>query len=271
MLIRDVARIGIALVVLGACNKVDKSIPLVDLDRRIDDLQVSSVPEEANNEVPTWAKLGIAQVKTVPAPEGVDHKALLYGGAGQEVGSIEITSRIDDELGGSWRVVSQVNGQRLQIDFSEMGGLRMTDLATGRAGLTRFDHEAKQFSPSPMLDTLRVEFADLIPVSMGTLSAIEVKRRDEQVDDVDQKKSSIQIESNCTIKQGVWRCNGEWYRDGWGWGTQSECCVIARYRVAEQCTNSSCIGCCEYRSCDSWCQLGTYACVCGISGRACGW
>lgn len=64
-------------------------------------------------------------------------------------------------------------------------------------------------------------------------------------------------------------CTGPWVR-GWALGdTRSLCCENAAQDASNQCNNSCCWGCCQYRACDALCLLGDCFCSCGVSGRMC--
>jgi len=238
---------------------------MVEVDRRVEELASSPIPEEASSEMAAWAQLGVARVKTVNAPAGVQHRAILFDAAGVEVGSIEVVS-----FEGIRRVTTKVADHHAQIELGDGGTLRITDLATGRVGETHFDLEAKSWAADPMLNTLQAELANIIPISMGTLNAIEQQQISDDVDAAEGEAADCPFDATHTTTNALWRCYGSWYRGGAWWGTRSGCCVIAREDAANQCSNWSCYGCCYYLACDSWCSQGDYFCVCGTSGRACG-
>lgn len=52
--------------------------------------------------------------------------------------------------------------------------------------------------------------------------------------------------------------------------TRSGCCNEASLDANYQCSNGYCWGCCYRDSCDAWCALGDYFCMCGVTGYACG-
>lgn len=249
------------VLVLSACQKSPP--PPVEIDRLLEDLASSPIPEESSHEVAAWQALGVARIRTVPAQGAIDHQATLLDTRGQKVGSIEFSNSE------RWRsVITRVAGLQAKIELGQNGALRITDLATGRSGETRFDPEAKTFATDPELERLQTQFAEIIPIAMGTLNAIDMQRASDSV--TEGGAANVPFDVVDPAKDPLWSCSGSWYRGGAYWGTRSGCCVIAREDAANQCSNWSCYGCCFYRSCDSWCSRGDYFCVCGISGRACG-
>lgn len=251
----------LCVLLLSACQK--SAPPQVQIDRTIEDLASSPIHEEITSELSAWRALGVARIRTEPADGTIDHKATLLDTQGQKVGSIEVFSSEN------WQsVIARVAGHQTKIEFGEGGTFQITDLTTGEFGQTKFDHNTKTFSQDPTLNKLQTKFAKIIPIAMGTLTSIKSQERSDKATEEDAPENPFDmIEPNTSA---IWGCYGSWYRGGAVWGTRSECCVIARYDAAQQCSNATCIGCCDYRSCDSWCSRGDYGCVCGISGRSCG-
>ena len=109
--------ISTCCVALLGCDKSADAGPAVEVDRTAMALEVSPIPEELTHEAPAWAKLGVARVKTVAPPAGVEHRALLYDAHGAKVGRIDISTVADPELGEVRRVVTKVGAYQLQIDM----------------------------------------------------------------------------------------------------------------------------------------------------------
>jgi hypothetical protein len=257
----------LCVLLLSACQKsAPPPPPQLEIDRLIEDLASSPIHEEITSELSAWRALGVARIRTEPANGTIDHKATLLDTQGQKVGSIEVWS--SEESDGWLTVITRIAGHQAKIELGQGGLLRLTDLATGRTGSTRFDLKTKTFESDPELDRLQTQFGEIIPLAMGTVNALAMQYRSDTAPEEGADQSPFDPVD--PSKDPLWACSGSWYRGGAYWGTRSGCCVIARENAANQCSNWSCYGCCFYRSCDSWCSRGDYFCVCGISGRSCG-